>query len=246
LIGGFRLADRRPILAGVLFGLASVRPQFGLLVPIALIASRLWKCLIAATVTVLVGVGASALTFGWRSWAGLPAAMANVSRFVARVGLLRVDPTIPPMLHSLGLPAAAAIGIEVMVAIAVSGTIWRLFRRGVFPPGVAALMAGTFLVTPYAVFYDVPIATYALLVVVSQRRQSACDFTGLEAMVLALIAILPLLLFLAPLPFAWGGIGPAALLFLILRQIRTIPRSALPHPAGSPPPPASAAVLASS
>ncbi len=36
----------------------------------------------------------------------------------------------------------------------------------------------------------------------------------------------------------------AAMLALILRRIRTAPRSALPHPAGSPPPPAPAAAPA--
>ena len=33
LVGGLRLADRRPILAGVLLGLANFKPQHGLLIP---------------------------------------------------------------------------------------------------------------------------------------------------------------------------------------------------------------------
>ncbi len=43
MIGACRLLGRRPVLAGVLFGLAAVKPQLGLLVPVALISARQWR-----------------------------------------------------------------------------------------------------------------------------------------------------------------------------------------------------------
>jgi hypothetical protein len=43
LVGGFRLAAGRPIAAGILFGLATYKPQMGILVPVALISARLWR-----------------------------------------------------------------------------------------------------------------------------------------------------------------------------------------------------------
>ena len=44
LLGGaLHLLDRRPWLAGVLIGLLAYKPQFGVLIPIALLASRRWS-----------------------------------------------------------------------------------------------------------------------------------------------------------------------------------------------------------
>ena len=48
LVGGFALAKRRPLLAGFLLGVLTYKPQFWLMVPIALIAARQWKTLAAA------------------------------------------------------------------------------------------------------------------------------------------------------------------------------------------------------
>ncbi|MBL4615590.1 MAG: DUF2029 domain-containing protein, partial [Magnetovibrio sp.] len=51
---GLVLLDRRPVLAGGLLGLLSYKPQFGLLIPLVLIATARWRAFMAATVTVLV------------------------------------------------------------------------------------------------------------------------------------------------------------------------------------------------
>jgi alpha-1,2-mannosyltransferase len=42
------LLDRHPLIAGVLFGLTSFKPQFALLVPLARISAARWRCLLAA------------------------------------------------------------------------------------------------------------------------------------------------------------------------------------------------------
>src|ERR1700758_636087 len=48
LLGGaLRFPDRRPWLAGVLIGLPAYKPQFGVMIPVALIASRRWSSMAA-------------------------------------------------------------------------------------------------------------------------------------------------------------------------------------------------------
>src|SRR5256885_2593682 len=44
--------DRRPILAGILFGLLAYKPQFGLMIPLVLLATGRWRTLFAAGATV--------------------------------------------------------------------------------------------------------------------------------------------------------------------------------------------------
>ena len=68
LIGGLLSRDRRPVLAGVLFGILSVKPQIGLLLPVILLLERRWVTIVSAAVTVAVLVAATAMLFGWNVW----------------------------------------------------------------------------------------------------------------------------------------------------------------------------------
>src|SRR4029077_20364009 len=46
--GGLVVLDRRPLPAGILFGLMAYKPQFGLMIPIALAAGGYWRSFAAA------------------------------------------------------------------------------------------------------------------------------------------------------------------------------------------------------
>ena len=48
--GGLCVLERRPILAGTLFGLMAYKPQLGILIPFALLAGRHWRAFAAAAV----------------------------------------------------------------------------------------------------------------------------------------------------------------------------------------------------
>src|SRR6516165_80689 len=54
LIGGLISLDRRPILAGVLFGLLCIKPQLGLLIPLMLALTGRWRVIVAAAATIAV------------------------------------------------------------------------------------------------------------------------------------------------------------------------------------------------
>ncbi len=60
--------QRRPLLAGVLFGLLAYKPQFGVLIPFALLAGGQWRTFLAAGVTVMALAGAATLAFGPEIW----------------------------------------------------------------------------------------------------------------------------------------------------------------------------------
>src|SRR5262249_52824954 len=69
LIGGaLALLDKRPVIAGILFGLLSYKPQFGVLIPLALIADGRWRAFLSAAVTVAILVAATTLAFGPEIW----------------------------------------------------------------------------------------------------------------------------------------------------------------------------------
>jgi hypothetical protein len=69
LIGlGLAQLTRRPVVAGVLIGLASVKPHLGLLIPLALLAGRYWKAFTAASATTVALAVLSALVYGIGPW----------------------------------------------------------------------------------------------------------------------------------------------------------------------------------
>src|SRR5215212_7893226 len=69
VLGGLRLVPIAPVPAGILFGLLAIKPQFGLLVAVALFAGRHWRALLAAVVTAAALALTSVVVFGWQAWA---------------------------------------------------------------------------------------------------------------------------------------------------------------------------------
>jgi hypothetical protein len=110
LIAIFALLDRRPIVAGVLIGLLTMKPQLGVLFPFMLLASGRWRVFIAAALTALALVAA-----GPQVWVDFIAKGLPVQGLVlsdpARIAT-PFFPTIFMNLRGLDLPYAAAMSIQ--------------------------------------------------------------------------------------------------------------------------------------
>jgi hypothetical protein len=85
LIGGALASlPRRPIIAGILLGLLTYKPQFGLLFPLVLLLEGYWRVLAAAAATAAVMVAASfALGTEADAWALARSASARPAPFMA-------------------------------------------------------------------------------------------------------------------------------------------------------------------
>ena len=68
LVGIFWALDRRPVVAGILIGLLTIKPQLGLLFPVVLIASGRWRVFVVASVTAVALFAISAALFGTQAW----------------------------------------------------------------------------------------------------------------------------------------------------------------------------------
>jgi hypothetical protein len=193
ILGGFRCAGSRPILSGILFGLASIKPQFGILIPIALVSARRWPTLAAASGTILVLIFTSSMAFGWSIWP-LWASWLPAHADLVETGWVQFMPTIIENLTFLGLDLFVARSIQLVVAVIIVGIIWLCFGRGVTNLGTAALLVGTFLATPYAFVYDMPMVTNAVLAVVYDRERARRPLPMPEAFILVWTLILPALM----------------------------------------------------
>src|SRR5437879_2643076 len=78
--------ERQPILAGVFIGCLTYKPQFGILIPVALIASREWRTFAAAAITAAALAGISIAAFGLGPWQLLPEALLTQNSVVILAG----------------------------------------------------------------------------------------------------------------------------------------------------------------
>ncbi len=192
LVGGLRLLPHRPILAGVLFGLLTYKPQFGILVPVALVAAGQWRCIAAACVTTASMIAATTAAFGsiaWETWTRtLPAYAAWFYKVMAENPFI---PTVVNNLQRLGASQGPARAVQGTAALAAGVVVWRAWR--LLPHGLAvpALLAATCLATPYAFVYDLPMLSSAVFLFAAHRLRSAGSLWFSEIVVLVLVLAIP-------------------------------------------------------
>ena len=158
LIGAALLClGRRPVLAGVLFGLVAYKPQYGVVIPVALVAGGYWRTIAAAAATVATMTIASFWLFGAGTWQAFRQSFAftrGVLLEAGGAGWEKVQSAFAAVRMWGGgvyvaYVAQAVVSVLVIVAVFAvwrSEADWRL--RG------AALLAGALLTTPYCLDYD--------------------------------------------------------------------------------------------
>ena len=220
MIGGCRLLDRRPVLAGILFGLLSCKPQLGVLIPVALLAGRQWRAIAAAAVTVLASIAASAAAFGWIMWMHWLSALASLFRLVGKqTHLYHEMPTIAANLHALGVMPVAVQAAQIGAGIAAGAAVFLCWRYGgTSRLAAAALQVGTFLATPYAFAYDLPVVTNSAIEFVLDRLETQGAFTITEVLGVAGTVLLPIAMALSHGSFPWSGLVLPLMFALIVRR----------------------------
>jgi hypothetical protein len=143
-------------------------------------------------------------------------------------------PTIEANARMLGLPPRVALAAQLAVAIPVVIMVWRAFRDGPSARASALLVVGTFLATPHAFNYDMPMTTAAIVWYFEERRASLR--LG-EAVVLTLALILPFAMWAlgdkGP-PISWAAFAPLFVMIARARPASSAERAV--EPRGEPAP----------
>ena len=175
LLGAALLAlERRPVLGGVFFGCLTYKPQFGILIPIALIAARQWHALASAAITAIVLVGISLAAFGIGAWVALPGTLFFWADAVLHHGAVNgvaipwaALQTVYGIIRACHGSAAVAWFIQGCVTAGTAALVWLVWRSSArYVLKAALLSAATLIATPYAWGYDliviaIPIAFLA-------------------------------------------------------------------------------------
>ena len=150
--------ERQPVLAGVFIGCLTYKPQYGILFPVALVASNQWRAVVSAGVTFALLAAASIALFGADAWAAFP------QGFVVQGGLsLGASPdsnwgylqTVYGLIRNLRGSARLAWVVQGLSTLATTAIVWVVWRSRVrYPLKAATLSAAALIATPYAFAYD--------------------------------------------------------------------------------------------
>jgi hypothetical protein len=192
--GALLQLDRRPIVAGILFGLIAYKPQFGVLVPIVLAASGRWRAFAAAAVTVLLLAAAVTMAFGVDVWRAFLASMQFTREVVlerGETGWHKIQ-SVFSWVRMWGGAVSLAYLVQATVSAAiVAALVWLWRGAASLPIKAAALLIGTLLATPYSLDYDLMLLAPAIAWLAADGMQRG--FAPFEKTMLAALWLVPLL-----------------------------------------------------
>jgi alpha-1,2-mannosyltransferase len=193
----------RPILAGICIGLLAIKPQMGLLMPFALLASGQWRVVAAAATTVLSLIVLSTIWLGVAIWTDYLRMSLLFGQFIGggydQIRQLALGPYVS--LQGAGMPAVLAGFFQVVVSVAVLTAIIQAFWRwksnkkelgkedGRLDLRLALLAAGTLLTTPYSLSYDTPLLMLSIIPLLARSWRDGWD--GIELTSVTALLMLP-------------------------------------------------------
>jgi hypothetical protein len=183
-IGGLLMLGTRPFAAGLLLGCLAVKPQLGLLLPVALIAARQWRAIAGATIAPIGVLAVGLAVFGTAATQAWIAQMPLYGA-IARDGMVGWGKlaSVYAALRQLGTPLEVALALHVALAAAAAFVVWRVWRSDADAIAKAAVLAAaTMLISPYLFLYDGVILTLPFLWLAA---------SGERPMVLAPLWLLP-------------------------------------------------------
>ena len=195
LLGGaLHWLDRRPWLSGVLIGLLAYKPQFGVLIPVALLAGGRWNTIGAAAATVAALVAVSFVTLGGGVWHAFADSMTFTQTVVLEpggIGWEKIQSAFSAMrMWGAGVRSAYAIQIALALMLAAS-LAWLWQSNALFELKASALATASLLATPYVLDYDLVVLAVAIVFFV--RHGMNRGFHDYEISLLAAAWFMPLL-----------------------------------------------------
>jgi len=218
LLGGaLLLLDRRPITSGVLIGLLAYKPQFGVLIPLMLLATARWTVVAAASATVLAACTVTLSMFGTKVWVAFAASTTLTRHVVLEAGSIGWEKmqSIFSAVRMWGGGVDLAYMAQGALALGVAaGLIWLWRSEAAVDLKASALAVAALIATPYVLDYDLMILAVAIAFYV--RHGLARGFHNFELSLLAFAWIAPFLS--RPLAEATGiplGLAAQIVLFIM-------------------------------
>ncbi|MDE0855378.1 MAG: glycosyltransferase family 87 protein [Nevskia sp.] len=189
------LLPRRPAWGGALIGLLTIKPQLGLLLPLALLCGRQWRALLYASLSSALLLALSVALLGTDSLFAFFGIVGRFSDwFTHDVDLLVKIPSFFSFACLLGAPRWVAYALHGVIAAGVAAAVgWVWLRRSAQHDLRAALLVtGSLLASPYLLDYD--LAWLALPIAWLGRQGMRHGWLRWEREMLVAVWLLPMML----------------------------------------------------
>jgi hypothetical protein len=185
--------ERRPWLAGALFGLLCYKPQFFAVIPLMLAFGGYGRAVLASLLSTVCVIAASWVTFGMVTWQAFFASTPLTQMVVEQgtTGWQKIQ-SVFAMVRMWGGGVTLAYSVQATVgllSLLAAAFIWQ--RKAALPIRAAVLCAAMLLTTPYMLDYDLVILAVPLAYLARQGIET--NFRPYEKIILAALWLLPLL-----------------------------------------------------
>jgi alpha-1,2-mannosyltransferase len=225
LLGGsLHLLERRPWLAGVLIGCLAYKPQFGVLIPIAMLAGGRWSTIGAAIATVAALIALSFVMLGGSVWHAFADSMNFTQTVVLEQGGTGWEKiqSVFSAVRMWGAGVQTAYAVQFALALMLAASLaWLWHGDAAFELKASALATASLLATPYVLDYDLVVLAVAIVFFV--RHGLSRGFRDYEISLLAAAWIVPLL---SREVAGVSGI-PLGLLVMLVLHVFTLRRAVL-------------------
>lgn len=217
--GGLLLLDRRPLLAGLLFGGLIYKPQFALVLPLLLLAGLHVRAMIGACLSAAALVGATLAIWGWPVWQAFLDSLPLTRQVVieqGETGWHKIQ-SLFAMVRMWGGPVPLAYAVQGAATVAAMGAVLWLTRAARPNVRAAAVCAAALLSTPYVLDYDLVVLGLGAAFLAADGVERG--FLPWEKSLLALIWLAPLTA--RPLAeAAFVPLGQASIVILLALAVR--------------------------
>ncbi|HZS62919.1 MAG TPA: glycosyltransferase family 87 protein [Xanthobacteraceae bacterium] len=179
LIGGFALLDRWPLLAGVLFAILTVRPQFAFLLPVMLLVSGRWAAILSAIVVTGGLAAGTYYFFGPEVWTDFVHKVAPQQIWLLQNGDGLLSLTVSSVFFAarlVGLPLDLGWNLQAVVSfVALAAVIWTYLQKRDPLLSFALLVTAIFLASPYLFNYDMVVLSFVVALMRQRGGNSLLD-----------------------------------------------------------------------
>jgi hypothetical protein len=174
VLAGMSLLDTRPFVAGLVFSLLCLKPQFVPLIPVALLAGRYWRAIAGGLAGGLLLVVLSAAVVGlgqWTAWIRLATGENPV--LGKMIDVVRVyDQSVHTCLRLLGFSdEIAGIGQVLAIVFAALCVFYAFVRRLPLRQRTIVLLLGLVAGSPHVGDYDDILPAIAVLLILLEARR---------------------------------------------------------------------------